>query len=352
MTALEFDPDSVYKAQADLYKALIYINNYVERQLRNRPLPEMPGTVRGQVTSGIASAISTISASRVALAGLAQEIKNKTYDLVEHDSTQLGWGWKVGDFAFQTLPSWTGTDIIYKAMNPDQFSKKDVAMSAVSFATNFIPIGKTFRFVGKGGRGVIRVLRPAAFAERATAKEAERKLIQAQIDAQIERAARAGSTPVNMDGLGPRVFHTGGAWRLPAGMTAQDVADRLGGHTIESTPFGQWLESLNLHEAAPGLAAGAWDNASVHYAATATGTLRVALGNDAVATGAFIRKELPALLDNHNITGITLLPAGTNASRAISTITVHRGDSTSVAKALEAIGAAREVGQPIRLVFK
>lgn len=352
MSALEFDPDSVFKAQKDLYAALIYINTYVERQLRNRTLPEMPAAVRGQVGAGIASAISTISASRVALAGLAQDIKNKTYDLVDHDSTQLGWGWKVGDFAFQTFPAWTGTDIIYKAMHPDQFSNTDVAMSAVSFATNFIPVGKTFRFVGKGGGRVISILRPAAFAERATAKEAEQKLIQAQIDAQIERAARAGNTPVNMDALGPRVFHTGGAWRLPAGATAQDVADRLGGHTIESTPFGRWLESLNLHEAAPSLAGGAWDNASVHYAATASGTLRVALGNDAVANGAFIRKELPALLDNHSITGITLLPAGTNASRALSTITIHRGDSASVAKALEGINAAREVGQPIRLVFK
>lgn len=354
MSAYEFDPDSVWDAYKALDKAVVRMNQVVEQPLRRVSLPEMPAAVRGQVASGIAEAIGQMSVARASIAQTANAMKQKTYDLVDDSKhvqvAKLGWGWKLGDIVLIKGSAFTGTDIIHKAINFDQYGWKGVGSSAVSFGSNFIPVGKIFGAVGRGGRHAIGALNGTNAARRA------------QVAAQLDRVSRAQGMrirrppPPATGGVGDAARGTGAVQnstvrsdRVTAASgglldKGEDVArrfrftlapgkshlytgvgdavpalvERFGATVINDTEAGIFLAERLLYERLPGpMADRIWGNASEAFIRQSSGPLNASVGSRPLLKppgGAtretrvpvFVTRELPAIVSHTGIPSLTV----------------------------------------------
>lgn len=372
MSAYEFDADSVYKAQDKLFKALVHMEAVVERPLRRISYPEMPAAVLGQVQGGVAEVISTISTARASIADVARNMKQKTYDLVDHkDPNSLGWGWKVGDFVFVDATAFTGTDILYKATNYDQFGWKGVAGSAVAFGTNFIPVGKIFKVVGKGGKIALGVARGARYGRAA------------EVAAQLERAAAAEGMHVRLPGGVPggssavddavkgagHAHPTRGTLHptsssggvadmseavasrpgLPTPINASHLysqastegkllAQATGGTIIDNSSVAQHLAALDLYKVLPpALADKIWARASVNFVDRSSGRLTAVLQAQVNGTRVFAKYEVPAILANARITSLEIVRARGVDLQPYRYVTIDRTSPTAAADMLRQI---------------
>lgn len=333
---LAFDPDSVYAAQKALFDAVIQMSENVERPLRRIDYPEMPAGVRAVVSGVVADVIGQISQGRSTVGHIAQAIKNKSYDLVEHDDpSRLGWGWRAGD----AVIGFTGLDLGYKIVHHDEYGWGSVGMSALSFASNFVPVGKIAKVIGRGGKLAVGTVRGTRAAH------------DAQVAAQLERAASAGGMRVVRPpassfeaGRGGTHLHSGRAWD-----EAADAAGHYGGSTIEMTSAGGRLTRAQLERIyGKERAAAVWDKASLTFARRANGVVRATVGKNVSEVSTFVRVELPELLRNARVPSLTVNRAGSVASRADRVITVSRSDPHAV----EMILASIRGGGSLRVVFK
>jgi hypothetical protein len=384
MTAYEFDPKSVYAAQEDLLKALVHMSDVVERPLRRVDLPEMPAAVRGQVQSGVAEAISLMSTARSSIAGVATEMKQKTYDLVPHKkiSAELGWGWKLGDAVIIKGSAFTGTDIIHKAINYKEYGWKGVAGSAVSFGTNFVPVGKIFGAASKGGKAALGTIRGTRAANTARVAAQMERVAGAQ-GMKVVRAPRPGgglgaARPIlkrtsaaddaargtgGVQNLAPRPgapnpaagglldkaegIAGGGKFQLKPNSTnlysggahdvALGVAAKTGGTVIDFTKPGMFLESLKLFDILPApLALRVWGNLSENFVKQSVGPLRATVGDTVVASSVFATREIPAMLLNTKVPYLTVRHAGQGVATA-RPIQISRSDPRAMETMIQEI---------------
>lgn len=106
------------------------------------------------------------------------------------------------------------------------------------------------------------------------------------------------------------VFYSGRGARE----AAEDYAGRNGMTTLESTPGGRWLDDLRLFDGTvddidPSRAAEIWGRTSANYAQGASGNVTAVINNPR-ASSIFLTQELPALLQNPNVTGVTVRSMG------------------------------------------
>lgn len=102
------------------------------------------------------------------------------------------------------------------------------------------------------------------------------------------------------------VFYSGRGARE----AAEEYAGRNGMTTLETTPGGRWLDDLRLFDGTvddvdPNRAMEIWGRTSANYADQASGNV-TAVVNSPRSSSIFLTQELPALLQNSNVTGVTV----------------------------------------------
>ena len=392
MTVYTFDPKSVDRTQRKLFDALVRMNNNVHRPLRRVDLPEMPAAVRGQVVSGIAEAISTMSAAGVSVSGVARSMKAKSYDLVEHKqlSSELGWGWKVGD-AMVAAAEFTGTDIIHKAINYDEYGWKGVTGSAAAFGSNFIPVTKIAGAVGKGGKAAVGAIRGTNAANRARVT-AQLDRVAAAPGMRLRRPSGAAAPGMADDvirgadnvSVHPQPMRPGAAAggladkaeaiatnprplkkaaspqsgsRAPgslasdslhlssnAAMQVAMLAKATGGGLIDHTSTGATLAAAKLYQNLPAaIADRIWGQASANFVRAASGRLTATLEATVNRNRVFAKVEVPAILANPNVTSLAVVRKRGLDLQPQRYVTISRSDANAATKVLDEIDAGGRI---------
>lgn len=110
MSELKFDVDDVRNAGTKVREHGIHMSQYVVRQLRTRPIPELPLALSGRVPSEITQIADSAQATVVAIIDVGQTMRNDAYEIGGADQYE-GLNWR------QKAVLWAGNGGITRTMD-------------------------------------------------------------------------------------------------------------------------------------------------------------------------------------------------------------------------------------------